>query len=309
MTNQGDGWQWTLEELNRYYERCVSQTPPTDERAGHRSLLALAESEPPLPAQQAIGFYLGAVAVLGKTTAELHQALASSAPGDPDFAPESLTRGDLATLVAAIGDDARVVFDELKRELTRLPEDVADQAALTVGRRRDLTRRLERLNTLDAGGLKTRIHGDYHLGQVLRVENDFAILDFEGEPARSIAQRRIKHSPLKDVAGMIRSFSYAAHAALASFTARRPDDLTRLEPWAALWEEWTAAAFLKSYRQAAAGSGFVPADPGILAALLEAYILEKAIYELRYDLNNRPSWVRIPVRGILTLLGEPRQTP
>ena len=306
-TNQGDGWQWTLEELDRYYERCMSQARPADEGAGQRSSLALAGSEPPPIARDAIGFYLGAAAVLGRTTAEMHQVLASVAD-DPAFAPEALTREDLATLVAAVSNDARVVFNELKRDLTRLPEEVADQAALAVGRRRQLARRLERLMTVDTDAWKTRIHGDYHLGQVLRVENDFVILDFEGEPARPIAQRRAKHSPLKDVAGMIRSFGYAAYAALLNFTARRPDDLTRLEPWAALWEDWTVAAFLKSYRQAAAGSAIVPGAPTVFEALLEVYLLEKAIYELGYELNNRPSWVRLPVRGILAMLGEPQQT-
>ena len=305
VTNQGDGWQWTLEELERYYERCVSRTPVADDGARQRSILAMAGSEPPPIAHEAIGLYLGAAALLGKTTAEMHQVLAAEA-GDPAFTPEPLTREDLATLVAGVGDDARAIFDELTRNLARLPADVVDEAALAVGRRREVTRRLERLKAADPVALKTRIHGDYHLGQILRVENDFTILDFEGEPTRPIAQRRAKHSPLKDVAGMIRSFSYAAHAALLSFTTRRPDDLRRLDPWVALWEQWTAAVFLKSYRQATANSAFGPAAPTVFEALLEIYVLEKAIYELRYELNNRPSWVRIPVRGILTLLGEPR---
>ena len=304
-TNQGDGWQWTLEELDRYFELSVAQTLPVGERVGQRSILALADLEPTPFAQDAIGSYLVAAAVLGKTTAEMHQALASVA-GDPAFAPEPLTTQDVAALVAAISDDARAVFDELKRDLARLPDDIVDQAALTIGRRRRLTDRLERLRTAESHAVKTRIHGDYHLGQILRVENDFAILDFEGEPARPLVQRRTKHSPLKDVAGMIRSFSYAASVGLLNFTARRPDDLARLEPWAVLWEQWTAAVFLRSYRQAAAGSASVPTAPQAFEALLEAHILEKAIHELSYELNNRPSWVRIPLRGILALLGEPR---
>ncbi|HEY7157435.1 MAG TPA: hypothetical protein VH575_26005, partial [Gemmataceae bacterium] len=154
------------------------------------------------------------------------------------------------------------------------------------------------------GAAKIRCHGDYHLGQVLRVENDYIILDFEGEPARPVRERRAKQSPLKDVAGMLRSYHYAAYAGLFAFTQSHPEDFVRLEPGAELWFQWVSAAFLREYRAAAVGAGFLPDDSAWFAALLDAFMLEKALYELHYELNHRPDWVRIPLRGILALLGE-----
>lgn len=133
------------------------------------------------------------------------------------------------------------------------------------------------------------------------MKNDYVILDFEGEPARPLAERRSKHSPLKDVAGMLRSFSYAAYAALLNYTARRPDDYSRLEPWGRLWESATASQFLRAYLATVKEAGFLPADRRALRTLLEAYLLDKALYELRYELNNRPGWIRIPLLGILSL--------
>jgi maltose alpha-D-glucosyltransferase/alpha-amylase len=136
---------------------------------------------------------------------------------------------------------------------------------------------------------------------VLRTKSDFVILDFEGEPAKSLEERRSKQSPLKDVAGMLRSFSYAAFASLSRLTTRRPQDAEKLEPWAKLWEQSVVSAFLKAYREATAGSSILPSEPEAFQALLCAYILDKALYELVYELNNRPGWVRIPLNGIVSL--------
>ena len=147
------------------------------------------------------------------------------------------------------------------------------------------------------------MHGDYHLGQVLRSRGDFVILDFEGEPARSLLERRAKQSPMKDVAGMLRSFSYAAYTGLMRMLTRRPGDAERLEPWARLWEQSACSAFLRAYRltMRAAGGMMVPAETEAFEQLLEIYVLDKALYELMYELNNRPAWVRIPLAGILAL--------
>ena len=149
---------------------------------------------------------------------------------------------------------------------------------------------------------KIRIHGDYHLGQVLWCEGDFYILDFEGEPARPLAQRRAKQSPLKDVAGMIRSFSYAAYAGLFAHTASRPAAFDALTPWADLWETWTTASFLRGYFAAVGNALFVPQQSDQRDELLRFFVLDKALYELNYELNNRPDWMRIPLSGILRLL-------
>jgi maltose alpha-D-glucosyltransferase / alpha-amylase len=148
---------------------------------------------------------------------------------------------------------------------------------------------------------RTRVHGDYHLGQVLRVKTDFVILDFEGEPARPLAARRAKQCPVKDVAGMLRSFSYAAYSSLINYTARRAGEMASLEPWAWLWEQCVAAEFLRAYRQTALGSLFLPENAEEFRKLLDIFLVDKALYEVLYELNARPAWVRIPLMGIMSL--------
>ena len=153
---------------------------------------------------------------------------------------------------------------------------------------------------------KIRTHGDFHLGQVLNTGKDFVIIDFEGEPARSLGERTMKRSPLRDVAGMLRSFHYAAFGTLLEEIrsgALGGRDFASMEPWAHLWQEWTAWAFLKEYLRTAGESPIVPKDQAELKALLDAFVLDKAIYELGYELNNRPDWVIIPLHGIEQIVG------
>ncbi len=155
---------------------------------------------------------------------------------------------------------------------------------------------------------RIRCHGDYHLGQVLYTGNDFVIVDFEGEPARSITERQLQASPFRDVAGMLRSFDYVCYSALAdrlSSMVLKPDESARLRDWMRFWTGWTSAAFLKSYLAVAKGQAFVPQEPEHVQVLLDVYLLEKSFYELTYELNNRPDWARIPLHGILDLLDGP----
>jgi maltose alpha-D-glucosyltransferase / alpha-amylase len=301
VPNQEDGWTWTLAALEHYYDACASQPFPGAGLPATEGLLTLAgQADSPL-ASERVGLYLDAAATLGRRTAELHAALGAETD-DPSFAPEPLRAGDLARLATELRAHAEGVFDRLKESLSQLPDDAMEHAGWALGRRRQL---LDRFAALDrasnSGGARIRVHGDYHLGQVLRVMNDFIILDFEGEPARTLAERRAKHSPLKDVAGMLRSFNYAAGAGLLAYTARRPDDPVRLESWARLWERATAAAFLRAYRHSAGPTVILPPDEVVFQTLLDAFLLDKALYELAYELNNRPAWVRIPLRGILSL--------
>jgi maltose alpha-D-glucosyltransferase/alpha-amylase len=137
---------------------------------------------------------------------------------------------------------------------------------------------------------------------VLWTDDDFVIIDFEGEPARPLPQRRFKRNPLRDVASMIRSFSYASAAALMRGGVRA-EDVPKLEPWARAWEDWIGSAYLGGFLRRIEGAGFVPEQPGVAVVLLEFYLLEKVIYEVRYELENRPAWIEIPLRGLLTLLG------
>jgi maltose alpha-D-glucosyltransferase/alpha-amylase len=193
----------------------------------------------------------------------------------------------------------------LRRQFNRLPESLRPLALQVLEHEKDLMNRFKDLLDSRIGALRIRCHGDYHLGQVLFNGSDFIIIDFEGEPARPISERRIKRSALRDVAGMLRSFQYAAHAALLRRceAGATPADLERLTPWADFWQRWVSAEFLKSYLQAAAGGRFIPGSRDELRILLGALLLEKAVYELSYELNNRPDWVGIPLRGIQQLLG------
>jgi maltose alpha-D-glucosyltransferase/alpha-amylase len=193
------------------------------------------------------------------------------------------------------------VFDLLKDSVATLPDESVDLAGMVLGRRRQILESFRRPLPDSLAAQRIRVHGDYHLGQVLQVKTDYVILDFEGEPARPLAERREKLSPLKDVAGMMRSLSYAAHAGLIAYTTRRPEALEVLEPWARLWETAMAAEFLRSYRETARDAKFLPAYETDFRRLLATYLLDKALYELSYELNNRPAWVRIPLLGILSL--------
>jgi maltose alpha-D-glucosyltransferase/alpha-amylase len=246
-----------------------------------------------------VGIALDYAASLGRRTAELHLALARPTD-DPLLAPEPMTADDLQNLAADLQRNATRVFEILKESMADLPDEILDLGALVLGRRRQLLGSFRSLAADNIHAQRTRVHGDLHLGQVLRVKSDFVILDFEGEPARPMAERRAKQSPLKDVAGMLRSFGYAAYAGLIAYTARRPEDLTRLESWAQLWERANSAEFLRAYRETAKGAAFLPSGAGF-RTLLSAYLLDKALYELSYELNNRPDWVRIPLQGILSL--------
>jgi maltose alpha-D-glucosyltransferase/alpha-amylase len=299
VANEGDGWKLALEEIDRYLENCAP-VPFLAEDARSADLFDLSEHEPSLLAREHVGIALDAAASLGRRTAELHLALAQPAD-DPAFAPEPLTADDLQNLAADLKRNATRVFEVLKESMARLPDETLDLAGLVLGRRRKLIESFRALGADNIQGQRIRVHGDYHLGQVLRIKTDWVILDFEGEPARPMAERRAKQSPLKDVAGMLRSLGYAAYAGLIAYTARRPEDLTRMESWAQLWERATSAEFLRAYRETAKGAAFLPSAAGGFQTLLGAYLLDKALYELSYELNNRPAWVRIPLQGILSL--------
>jgi maltose alpha-D-glucosyltransferase/alpha-amylase len=301
VPNEGDGWEWSLEEIDRYFEENSVLTLPAKETPPHTAdFVTLSENPTSTFAREHVGGYLEAAALLGRRTGEMHLALARPT-ADPAFTPEPLREHDLEDLRNDLVQHASSAFDALKDNLAKLPDNVVELASLILSRRRLALERFSKIESTEIHALRTRIHGDYHLGQVLRAKNDFVILDFEGEPARTLAERRTKQSPLKDVAGMLRSFSYCAFSGLMKYTTRRPNDFERLEPWARLWEQAVSAEFLRAYRTAVAGISVVPAEPEAFQQLLEAYVLDKALYELVYELNNRPGWVRIPLTGILAL--------
>ncbi|MDP9050480.1 MAG: alpha-amylase, partial [Acidobacteriota bacterium] len=303
VENQGDGWQFTLDELSRYYEAVSTLPPPADLGTASTFLDEPSTAKITAQAREHADFYLHAAALLGRRTAEMHLALAT--PTDnAAFAPEPFTAADLEADADRIYAQMAHTLDALKRAFNTLPDELAtDSAALILSRRLDFLRRSRAITKAppEEAGLRIRIHGDYHLGQVLRARGDYVILDFEGEPARSLAERRAKQSPLRDVAGMLRSFSYAAYSALDTYTQRHPGLAKSLEPWAQLWQNAASTEFLTAWRTTIAANPHLTPQPLQAHHLLNAYLLEKALYELLYELNNRPAWIRIPLAGILAL--------
>ena len=251
-----------------------------------------------------IGPYLDWAALLGRRTAELHLALAS-APDDPDFAPQAILEADHRAFAESAAQLLTANFDLLRRLKCGMPDQTRQEADKILQLEEIARRRFKLLTQLKSTAMVTRIHGDYHLGQVLFTGSDFVIIDFEGEPARSLAERRKKRSPLQDVAGMLRSYHYAAYAPLLQQSSNerpRDEDLQALGSRAQYWQKWVSATFLKSYLDISGNAIFIPKAREELALLLDLYLLDKAVYELGYELNNRPSWVRIPLDGISQLL-------
>jgi maltose alpha-D-glucosyltransferase/alpha-amylase len=313
IENEGDGWQHMLESLARYYEGAVTR-PPAKDTGSPPSFLNPIGGEPvPGDAREYAGSSLEAAALLGRRTAEMHLALATPT-GNTAFQPEPFTAAALADSAARVRAQIALALEALQRALPSLPDEpTADAAALILARRAALLAQADAVAEVppEQAGLRIRIHGDYHLGQVLCARGDYFILDFEGEPARPLAERRAKQSPLRDVAGMLRSFSYAAYAALDHFTQRHPGAARTLEPWALLWQNAVSTEFLAAWRTTVASAAALDRSLPQLAPqpvqadrLLKAYLLEKALYELLYELNNRPAWVRLPLAGILALSGE-----
>lgn len=304
VNNAGNGWEHALGEVQAFLVRSSGNTrTPHQIEATPSSFFNWALESLPAFVTEAIGRYLNAAKTLAKRTAELHLALCAG-PDQPAFAPEPITAADHSKLVAGWKEQARKSLAGLEANIGSVPEPMRESASWLLQQRAMV---LERLGTPPAAnfqGAKIRCHGDYHLGQVLWTEGDFVILDFEGEPARPLAERRAKESPLRDVAGMLRSFDYAAYAGLFTFTEDRPEMYAPLAPWARIWQQGVSALFVKEYAATAAGSPFFPAELGNARPWLERFILEKAFYELDYELNNRPAWLRIPLAGIVGLLQE-----
>jgi maltose alpha-D-glucosyltransferase / alpha-amylase len=280
VENQGDGWTYTVEYLERFLEERLTTKDGAPDGVH--------------------GAYLGLVQTLGLRTAELHRALAIS-KDNPAFAPEPIEVGDVAAWKKHAVDQAEAVLSLLQRQRAGLPDVVRADAERLLGLRDALLKMIDAAASPSVAGIKTRYHGDYHLGQVLIRSNDFVIIDFEGEPSRPFSERRAKHSALRDVAGMLRSFDYARHAALLHVTAHKPEDYARLDLPASQWERATRAAFLRAYAQNTQ-QGTLYRSFSEVSGLLRLFEVEKALYELRYELGMRLDWVVIPLRGLIALV-------
>ncbi len=308
VPNEGDAWSYTRDEVGRFYEQVLTGDVSAAEVDWDPDAryLELAARELPDVAHETSEAYIRSAELLGLRTAELHATLASG-DGDPAFAPEAFTLLYQRSLYQAQRNLTRRNLRLLRRALPRLEPHERELAERVLASEQELLQRFRAVVDRRLTGRRIRYHGDFHLGQVLNTGKDFVIIDFEGEPGRSLADRRVKRSPLRDVAGMVRSFEYATHAGLRDqvergLVERDSDGYHELARWGRLWCSWVTAAYLRSYLELACSGTFLPETDDELGLLLELYVLEKALYELGYEVNSRPDWVHIPLAGIDRLL-------
>ncbi|MEM9674699.1 MAG: maltose alpha-D-glucosyltransferase [Bacteroidota bacterium] len=300
IDNQGDAWVYMKDVINRYFERVTleqidrtkvptlkgSLTDPVTFEKLPDELKTLLSG---IPAERA--------SLLGERTAEMHIALGAH-PEVTDFGSENFSLHYQRSLYSSLQSQVRSAYQSLDKQMKSLPQEVMEDANLVKSMRKDILKCMQRIYRRKMSSTKIRAHGDYHLGQVLFTGKDFVIIDFEGEPARPFSERRLKRSPLRDVAGMIRSFHYAAYSSLFENERFKRGDADYLEDWAELWYHYMSGFYIHSYLETAQGHNFLPDNQEDFNTLIQTFLLEKAVYELNYELNNRPNWAIIPMRGI-----------
>jgi maltose alpha-D-glucosyltransferase/alpha-amylase len=303
VPNHGDAWTYTLDAVGRYFERVLSRRGEIQEMpTAPVSLFDIdPDSVPSLLRELIEGHYLEMASLLGKKTAQMHLALSSSQ--EIGFAPEPFTMLYQRSVYQSMRILVRKVLQNLKSNLGRVQEPIQEEASFVLDSEQKILSYFEKVTARKLSAMRIRVHGDYHLGQVLYTGKDFYIIDFEGEPARALSERRWKRSALRDVTGMVRSFHYAVYVALLKETSIRPEDVPVLRPWTDLWYRYVSGIFLRSYLDMAGNAPFIPVEKEEVELLLRVFLLEKAVYEVGYELNNRPEWVVIPLRGIKDLMG------
>ena len=311
VPSQGDAWSFTLGEIRQFLDRVLAHREEMKDSAQPAAARlpepGNSELSPELK-EMLRGFYSEMAALLGKRTGEFHLAL-SSRSDDSAFASEPFALLYQRSVYQSMRSRAKKTLELLRRNLDDIPQTLRPEAEALLVLEPEIIATLQRFALGKFSATKTRIHGDYHLGQVLYTGQDFYLIDFEGEPVKSLSERRIKQSPLKDVAGMMRSFYYAAYAVLMQRSHVRAEDIPYLVPWAQAWYRYNAGIFLASYLKSVAGASFIPADQLETDLMLHTFMLDKAIYELGYELNNRPEWVSIPLRAIVELLAAEKNVP
>ena len=297
VPNRGDAWKYTLDSLRRYFDDIPATAELPKEPPGP------ADAAPPPLAVERLGDSLATAKLLGLRTAEFHLAL-SEPPGEPGFASEDFSELYQRSLYQSLRNQANESLYLLRGKLKEIPEPHRPLAEAILGRREELQARLRSLIGKRISGRRIRCHGDYHLKQLLYTGSDFQIFDFEGPPSQSLQERRIKRSPLRDVAGMLRSFDYAAYTILLGRVGViRAEDAARLEPWARFWSRWVSSAFLNAYLEKMGDGKVLPKSREELNTLLEALMINRALGEVQSELESQPQWAVIPLKGLDRLLG------
>lgn len=297
-----DGWRHTQEALDRYFKRALAhptvQVPPMPLNAP----LFLSEPVPAL-VQETMGPYLSSLNLLGERTAQLHLALASD-PADPEFSPEPYSLIYQNSAYHAMRSAAVQTMELMRSQVDDLPPALRPEAERLLSLEDKVVDRFQPLRRTKLGGLRIRCHGDYHLGETLYTGKDFVIIDFEGDPRRPLTERRLKRSPLTDVAGMVRSFDYAASFSVARLGSAEADPrrTPMLELWARFWTTWATPVFLTSYLEKMKGAPLLPAAQKETAALLEALLLAKALAEITSEMDTHRDWLSVPIRAVLRML-------
>jgi maltose alpha-D-glucosyltransferase/alpha-amylase len=306
IPKESDAWELTQDALRDFFDRAASSNAevvaPSITAA---SLLRLTEEELPELAGETIGAYIESARLLGERTAQMHLALAGGTP-ESGFVPESYTPFYQRSLYQSMRNMATTAFALLAQRI-KSEVGVPPQAVTVAGLEDEILLRFRSIVNRGLTSARIRTHGDFHLGQVLYTGSDFVITDFEGEPAKSLNERRLRRSALRDVASMLRSFSYAVHTSLRERGERGlPEESSdRASEWGQFWQAWVSSVFLGSYLGEASNGKFLQANSEELELLLGVFMLEKAVYELAYELNNRPEWLYVPVQGILELMRAP----
>jgi maltose alpha-D-glucosyltransferase/alpha-amylase len=300
------GWQYTIDHLSLYFERALAVH---DEDARAKEVSAgspLALAQRPLPALMAelLGSYENMAHLLGLRTAELHGAL-SSHPEVMEFSPEPFTDFYRHGLYHGMLGQMGRSLDALRLRLKTLPEAVRSLAEELLANEAGIREGLLPLRDQRISGSRIRVHGDYQLDNVLFTGNDVVIRNFDGPAGRPLSERRIKRSALRDVASMIRSLHYAAHAVSFGYVpgvVKGREQVARIDRWGENWHGWVSAMFLQGYLENSRGKDFLPRTDSEIEILLRAHLIEKALLEIAYELEYRPEWIGIPVHGLLTLL-------
>lgn len=301
----GDAWRNTLTSLAQFTEHLLSHKDDLPKLPiCLPSLLEVVDSGIPDEFRDLVrGLHLEMALLLGKRTAEMHMALASSSADSP-WCMEEFSTLYQRSIFQSMRGLVKKNFQTLAANLQRLPDEVQRRATQILSAEKDVIACLHKITGKRLSAMKCRIHGDFHLGQALFTGKDFVFIDFEGEPVHTLSERRLKRSPLRDVAGILHSFHYAAMTTLVYHGANHPDDIPLLEPWLEAWYVYVSGSYLKAYLHAMKGSPLVPADRQELTIMLRCFLIQKMVHELGTELNCRPESVDLTLRGIEMLMRE-----